>query len=77
MSANNKEEFLAVVDRFVTPQLTEKPMLLEVFTTNEDESDSLKIMRSLCTNSTGLVRNAVRNIIGQKGVNVAKKILGK
>lgn len=77
MSANNKEEFLAVVDRFVTPQLTEKPMLLEVFTTNEDESDSLKIMRSLCTNSTGLARNVVRNILGQKGVNVAKKILGK
>ena len=77
MSANNKEEFLAVVDRFVTPQLTEKPMLLEVFTTNEDESDSLKMMRSLCTNSTGLARNVVRNIIGQSGVNVAKKILGK
>lgn len=77
MSANSKEEFLAVIDSFVSPQLTDKPMLLEVFTTNEDESDSLKIMRNICTNSTGLARNIVRNVLGQKGVDVAKKILGK
>lgn len=77
MSADSKEEFLAVIDSFVSPQLTDKPMLLEVFTTNEDESDSLKIMRNICTNSTGLARNIVRNVLGQKGVDVAKKILGK
>lgn len=77
MSANNKEEFLAVLDRFVTPELTDKPMILECFTTNEDESDSLRTIYESVSNSTGTARNIVRNVLGQKGVDVAKKILGR
>jgi len=75
MSAENKEEYLANLDRFVTPELTDKPMLFEVFTTSEDESDSLMAIRHSVTNSTGQARNFMKSIVGDKGVKFVKKIL--
>lgn len=50
MSAAGKDEYLARVERFLTPKLTEKPMLFEVFTDSRCESDALKAMRNLETN---------------------------
>ena len=40
--ASNKEEFNSVIDRFLTSEITDKPMLLEVFTETDDESNALK-----------------------------------
>ena len=46
MSASDKDEFTKVYERFVTPKLTDKPMIFEVFTNTEDESSALEIMRN-------------------------------
>lgn len=75
MSAESKEEYLANLDRFVTPDLTERPMMFEVFTTSEDESDSLMAIRHSVTNSTGQARKILKSIVGDKGVNIVKKII--
>lgn len=77
MSASNKQEYLANLDRFVTPEHTEKPMLFEVFTNSQDESDALRMISTLETNATGAAKEAVRNLLGDKGVNTIKKILGR
>ena len=77
MSASNKQEYLANLDRFVTPEHTEKPMLFEVFTNSQDESNALRMMSTLETNATGAAKEAVRNLLGDKGVNTIKKILGR
>lgn len=77
MMADSKESFLAQIDTFVKPEMTTKPMIFEVFTTNEDESDALKTIYSSLSDSTGRMRNMVRNVFGQKGVDLAKKIIGK
>ena len=45
MAASTKEEFDNVVERFVAPSLTEKPMLLEVFPDYEDDVDNLDNLR--------------------------------
>ena len=74
-SAENKEEYLEHLDRFVSPEITDKPMFFEVFTTSEDESDSLKAIRHSVSNASGQARNIVRDIIGSKGVKLVKKIL--
>jgi len=75
MSAENKEEYLANLNRFVTAEMTDRPMLFEVFTTSEDESNSLMAIRHSVTNSTGQARKLLKNIVGDKGVNFVKKIL--
>ena len=77
MSASGKQEYLAGLDRFVTPEHTEKPMLFEVFTDSQDESDALRMMSTLETNATGAAKEAVRNLLGDKGVNTIRKILGR
>lgn len=44
LEAHDKQSFLSVIDRFTHPLLTTKPMLLEVFTETQDESDALEKM---------------------------------
>ena len=75
MSADNKEEFLANLDRFVTPEKTDKPMLFEVFTTSENESDALKTIRHSVVEASSQARKIMMNIVGAKGVSLVKKIL--
>lgn len=77
MSASSKEEFLANVDRFTSGEQFDKPVLFEVFTDSQDESDALRIMSTLETNATGAAKEAVRNLLGDKGVNTIKKMLGR
>lgn len=77
MSASNKQEYLANLNRFVTSKHTEKPMLFEVFTNSQDESEALRMMSTLEVSATETAKKAVRNILGDKGVNTIKKILGR
>ena len=41
-TANSKESFLSVIDRFLVSEITDRPMLLEVFTDTQDESNALE-----------------------------------
>ena len=81
LCARNKEEFLAVVDRFLFPKKTDKPMLLEVFTETEDESNALEMTLNTMVDPKAklksAIKNAVKNVVGESGVKAAKKILGK
>ncbi len=74
-SAENKEEYLKHLDRFVSPEMMDRPMMFEVFTTSEDESDSLFTIRHSVTNSAGQARKIMKNLVGSMGIKVAKKIL--
>lgn len=77
LCASNKEEFMAVYSRFVTPEMTEKPMLFEVFTDSKDESEALRIIRNLEMDSKKAAKHFVKEIIGQDNVTKIKRILGK
>lgn len=77
ISAETKEEYLSHLDRFVSPEQSDRPMLFEVFTTSEDESDSLKAIRHSVTNTRGNVRNIVKGVFGEKGLQIAAKIFNK
>ena len=46
-SANNKEEFLAVIGYFLDPNFSHKPLLLEVMTNSIDESNALRLVRHI------------------------------
>ena len=80
LSATNKEEFLSALESFTTPQITDQPMLLEVFTNHEDENEALRLMTSIVYEPQSIhnkVTSAIRSVVGEKGVNVIKSILGK
>ena len=81
LSATTKEEFSQSVERFVTPELTEKPMIFEVFTDSQDESDGIYAMNHIVAISAGaakgLAKSVIKSIAGEKGVNAVKNFLKK
>lgn len=77
LTADNKEEYLKKIDRFLTPEVTDRPMLFEVFTTNEDESEAIRMVNNLNISSTGVLKNVVKSVAGEKGKEIVKKIFWK
>lgn len=81
LSANNKEEFLIALETFTTPETTDKPMILEVFTTHENENNALRLMTNInCDAKTALknkVTDTIRSVAGETGIKVIKNILKK
>ena len=81
LSASNKDEFLNVINRFLTPEITDKSMVFEVFTDSKDESDALeKIMN--CMVDPKIARNQevkalARHLLGNKGMTLLKKVIDK
>lgn len=46
-SASTKQEYMEILPKLISEKKREKPMLLEVFTNSEDESNALKIINTL------------------------------
>jgi len=76
-SASSKEEFSENIDFFLDSKMQDKPILFEVFTNSEDESDALKIINTLEVSASGATKNVVKKVLGDQGVKNIKKILGK
>lgn len=77
LSANSKEEYLRHLDHFLSSQMTDRPMLFEVFTTNEDESEAIRMVRHLNVSVSGILREVVKSVVGEKGKEAIKKVLGR
>ena len=73
--ANDKKEFLKNLSIFTSN--SKKPIFFEVFTTEKDESDALKLMNNLETNAKANAKKIAMKLIGHKGKNAIKKVLGK
>lgn len=77
MSASNKDEYHSALFRFLSCDMTDRPMLLEVFTDSENESRALEILYNTETTATGMIKEAVKDVIGKKRVEMIKSILKK
>lgn len=77
LSADSKESYLKNIDRFLTPEITDRPMLFEIFTDSKDESDAIYLMRHLAVSKKGEAKQVVKKVLGEKGVSVVKKMLGR
>lgn len=77
VSASSKEEVLSHMDEFLSPESSDTPLLLEVFTDSALENEALHIVRNLRTDPGSVLENKIRKAIGPKGVAAVKKILGK
>ena len=54
----------------------EKPLLFEVFTDSDEESEAVRVIRNLEISVKGAAKQAVRAVFGDAGVAVAKRIIG-
>ena len=81
LTASTKDEFKQMIERFVTPEITDRPMLFEVFTDKQDESDALEMLLNMKTDSGTAIKKSLRKVAGQvlggKGVEALKTIFKK
>jgi 2-succinyl-5-enolpyruvyl-6-hydroxy-3-cyclohexene-1-carboxylate synthase len=81
LSASSKEEFLSVHRDFIKAELTERPIVLEVFTNSEEESKALEMMMSIHKDTVfgakSAVKDVAKGILGKKGMATLRKSLGK
>lgn len=66
LAASDKESFLASMPKFVAPKIEDKPILFEVFTDRQNESDALEIMLNLVKPTQGRlanVKSVVKNVV--------------
>ena len=77
LTASNKEEFLAAVEEFISPEPTDKPIIFEVFTNYTDEDEALGMITNIDTSASGMAKKAARQVLGDKTINKLKSILGK
>lgn len=79
--ASNKEEFLFYIDKFLNPTISNKPMIFEVFTTTEGESDAIETMRTFLNDNKTILKNkligSVRTVLGKKGIETIKRFTGR
>ena len=77
LKALNKNDFLAVIDEFTNPNLTNEPIIFEVFTDTKCESDALELITTYMTNSQGAIKKQLKSFLGESKIDFAKKLLGK
>lgn len=77
MQISNKQDFDLQIKNFISPQITEKPMILEVFTSPDDESNALKMISTIEQNTKGSAKSMLKAVVGQKGFDFIKKSIGK
>lgn len=75
LSASNKEEYEKVYKQFLNSQITDRPLLFEVFTNSDEESDALKAIMNYEKSTKVKVKEFAESLIGKSGVNIIKKIL--
>lgn len=73
--ADDKEKYLTVLEHFVTPNRVNRPILFEVFTNSEDESNALKIMCNIIKDTNVIIKQKIKSALGEKGTTIIKKII--
>lgn len=77
-SARNKEEYLNNIERFVSQEIGDKPILFEVFTNSDEESDALNKINHIVEDplsSKEKAKQVAKNILGEKRISTLKKLV--
>lgn len=75
LTASSKEEFNKMYKRFVTPEMTDKPMLFEVFTKSEEENTALEKVNTISAKSK--MMRKTQDVINSPKLAGVKDILKK
>ena len=79
LKAANKEEFISVIEHFLSPHIGDRPILFEVFTETDDESNSLETILNIVIDQKAQIKSnikkAVKKVVGDKGIETIMKII--
>lgn len=72
--ATDKQEYIDKAPRFFTTEITDRPMIFELFTDSTDESNAIKLMRNMESPIRGKTVDALKEIIGDRSLQKLTKI---
>lgn len=75
LCASDKEDFLRMSERFTTEETTEQPMLFEIFTDSDKESEALSLIRNIEKNTS--VKQFIKQKLGTQNIELIKSKLKK
>lgn len=75
LSASTKQECEVKFQRFLEPNITDRPMIFEIFTTPLNESTALQIMHRIKKNNINTSKHIIKKIIGEKRIEWIKRTL--
>ena len=79
ISASNKDDFLSVYEKFTDFSLRNNPILFEVFTSTEDESEALKLVKHCMIDRkdfiTRTIKNVAKKVLPSAAIDSIKKIV--
>lgn len=74
LAASDKESFEDAYERFLTPKITDKPMVFEVFTDSTQESKALEQLMNIDDNPTLRAKKAAKRF-GKKQMKLFRKVV--
>lgn len=72
-----KKEYLDNIDTITSPEQLEKPLFVEVFTTSDDDAESMKELTTLIKSTKGIAKDIAKTLLGSKNIQRIKNTLGK
>ncbi len=75
LTASNKEDFLNVYERFINPDITDKPILFEIKVSSEDESMAHQLATTITTKSKFM--KTAKAVIDRPELVEVKKVIKK
>ena len=79
LKAANKEEFISGIEHFLSPHIGDRPILFEVFTKTDDESNALETILNIVIDQKAQIKSnikkAVKKVVGDKGIETIMKII--
>jgi len=84
LTASSKDDFLSIIDRFLSPEARDKPILFEVFTETQDESDALKMIlnfmegdaiSNLAKNAKTTIKSVLKETLGETRIKAARDFI--
>ena len=79
LKAANKEEFISGIEHFLSPHIGDRPILFEVFTETDDESNALETILNIVIDQKAQIKTnikkAVKKVVGDKGIETIMKFI--
>ena len=77
ITASDKDSFESGFEKFTSEDITDKPIIFEVFTNDFEDRESFNMMAGIDASDSEKAKNIVKNILGDKGTQTLRKIMGR
>lgn len=77
LSASSKEDFKTTMQEFISSELSDKPIVFEVFTDSEDENNALKLLNKIEKSKEYQRKEKIMNIIGEDNAHALMRMVKK